>query len=116
MVLKFFCRRAPASSKKIQVKGRAVNRAAHQIFVCIPTRVTPGMNKLWAIEPEDCGYEIGTAVWAISDFCKYLSCGQQWETASLILCLRWLPVQMHAEQIRGWRPFCFSVLQILPPF
>ena len=37
---------------------------------------------------------------------------RQWETASLILCLRWAACANACGTNRGWRPFCFSVAQI----
>ena len=38
--------------------------------------------------------------------------GRQWETTSLILCLRWAACANACRTNRGWRPFCFSVAQI----
>ena len=36
-------------------------------------------------------------------------CSQQWETASLILCLHWAACANACGTNRGWQPFCFSV-------
>ena len=42
--------------------------------------------------------------------------GRQWETASLILLLRWAACANACGINRGWWPFCFSVTHNLPRF